>query len=69
MKGLFIRSIEHKEKIVIVYMDSNNKMTQRYIRVLKVDESKITAYCYYRKRIRTFKMDNILSCGPGKEIA
>lgn len=27
MKGLFIKLIEHKEKNVIFYMDSNNKLT------------------------------------------
>ncbi len=66
MKGLFIRSMENKEKIVIFYMDSNGKVTERYVRVLKINDSHILVYCYYRKKVRTLKLDNILSCGPGK---
>jgi len=64
MKGLFQRSIENKEKIIIFYMDSNNKVTERYIQVIKLNDDYILAYCYYRKRVRTFKLENILSTGP-----
>lgn len=55
MKTLFLNSIEIKEKIVIFYMDSNNKVTQRYIRVLQVHDNYILAYCYYREKVRTFR--------------
>jgi len=64
MKGLFLRSIEEKEKIIIFYMDGNNNVTQRYVRVLKLNDTFMLAYCYYRKKIRTFKLENILSAGP-----
>lgn len=64
MKGLFERSIKNKETIIIFYMDQDNKVTQRYVRVLKINDSHILVYCYYRKKIRTLKLDNILSCGP-----
>ncbi|MCF3942232.1 hypothetical protein [Oceanobacillus alkalisoli] len=63
MKGLFIKSMQHKEKIVIFYMDSSGEVTQRYVRVLKMNDSHILVYCYYRKKVRTLKLDNILSCG------
>lgn len=64
MKGLFIRAAASKEKIVIVYMDNNNKITQRYVRIIKMDETYILVYCFYRKRVRTLKIDHILSAGP-----
>lgn len=67
MKTLFLNSIEIKEKIVIFYMDSNNKVTQRYIRVLQVHDNYILAYCYYREKVRTFRLDNILSAGPSRK--
>nr|WP_235793595.1 hypothetical protein [Virgibacillus sp. NKC19-16] len=63
MKGLLRRSVEHKEKIVILYIDSGDQVTQRYIRVLQVNNDSILAYCYYRRKVRTFKLDNILSAG------
>ena len=69
MKGLFERSIKNKETIVIFYMDQDNKVTQRYVRVLKMNDSLILVYCYYRKKVRTLKLDNILSTGPRKGVA
>lgn len=67
MQGLFYRSIEQKEKIIIFYINSDNQVTQRFIRVLKVNANHIMAYCYYRKQVRSFKLDNILSAGPIKQ--
>lgn len=64
MKGLFIRAAASKEKIIIVYMDSDNKITQRYVRIIKMDETYILVYCFYRKKVRTLKIDHILSAGP-----
>jgi predicted DNA-binding transcriptional regulator YafY len=69
MKGLFIRSMERKEKIVVFYMDSDNNVTERYVRVLKMNDNHILVYCYYRKKVRTLKLDNILSCGPVRKVA
>lgn len=67
MRGLFIRSMQQKEKIIVFYMDSNGEVTERYVRVLKMNDSHILVYCYYRKKVRTLKLDNILSCGPAKK--
>ena len=64
MKGLFTRASEKKEKIAIFYMDSNNNITQRYVRVIKIHGDSILVYCYYRKKVRTLKLDNILSAEP-----
>ncbi|MEN2768501.1 hypothetical protein [Ornithinibacillus xuwenensis] len=63
MRGLFLRSIDRKEKIVIFYMDRNHQVTQRYIRVISIQDQSLVAYCYWRKKLRTFKLDNILSAG------
>lgn len=64
MRGLFQRSIENKEKIIIFYIDSSGQVTERYVRVLQLHDGYITAYCHYRKQVRTFKLENILSVGP-----
>ncbi|WP_087973233.1 hypothetical protein [Oceanobacillus rekensis] len=67
MKRLFIRSIQNKEKIVIFYIDQENKVTQRYIRIISIHDHSVLAYCYYRKGVRSFRKDHILSCGPIKK--
>ncbi|WP_019377651.1 hypothetical protein [Virgibacillus halodenitrificans] len=70
MNGLLSRSISTKQKLIIFYIDSNNKVTERSIRVLQVHDDHILAYCYYRKKVRTFKLDNILSAGlTRKEVS
>ncbi|MGJ9458699.1 hypothetical protein [Oceanobacillus sp. CF4.6] len=66
MKGLLIRSMENKEKIVIFYIDQENTVTQRFIRIKSIHDNSVLAYCYYRKKVRSFRLDNILSCGPVK---
>lgn len=66
MNGVFKCSMETKQKIVVFYMDGNQQITQRFIRVLKMDDTLVLAYCYYRKSVRTFKRENILSAGPIK---
>ncbi|WP_040981107.1 hypothetical protein [Oceanobacillus jeddahense] len=66
MTVLLHKSLDKKEKIMIYYMDQDNKVTQRIIRVVGIDNKKVLAYCYYRKQVRSFKLDNILSCGEIK---
>ncbi len=63
MIGVFSNSLENKEKIMIYYIDSKSQVTQRIIRVVEMQENSILAYCYYRKQVRKFKLENILSCG------
>ncbi|WP_405101877.1 hypothetical protein [Oceanobacillus sp. FSL H7-0719] len=69
MNGLFECSIKNKETLVIFYMDQDKKVTQRYARVVKYNDDYALVYCYYRKKVRTLKLDNILSAGPRKGIA
>lgn len=64
MKGLFLRSIENKEIISIIYIDSKNQVTQRIVRVISMNDDSTVAICYWRKQVRTFKLENILSTGP-----
>lgn len=66
MTGFLTNSKERKEKIMIYYMDSKGKVSQRIIRVVGMNEEKVLAYCYYRKQVRSFKLENILSCGQVK---
>ncbi|MEN1968688.1 hypothetical protein WMZ97_11520 [Lentibacillus sp. N15] len=57
-------SMESKRKIMIFYMDDQYHVTQRIIRVLRVERDTVTAFCYWRKRVRTFRLDRILAVGP-----
>jgi len=67
MNIILNRSVQLKEKIMLFYIDSTNNVTQRYIRVIRINDDSIIVYCYWRKKARTFKLDNILSVGPSNK--
>lgn len=66
MKGLLLRAVESHEKLEMIYLSNKGEITQRVIRVEKVGEISIRAYCYTRKQERTFILSNILSIAPLK---
>lgn len=61
MNGLLRRSMNLKTPLAIIYINNSNQISQRIIRVLKVEDPLIKAYCYTKKQFRTFRLDNILS--------
>lgn len=71
MKTLLLRSIQPREKIMLFYMDEKRNVTQRLVRVIKIEDDKMVAYCFLRKQTRMFKLDHILSVGPvrGSEVS
>ncbi|MDM8100917.1 hypothetical protein [Oceanobacillus oncorhynchi] len=66
MIGFLTSTMNGKDKIMIYYMDSKGKVSQRIIRVVGLDDKRVLAYCYFRKQVRSFKLENILSCGQAK---
>lgn len=63
MKGLLNRACESKTPIQIIYIDQDNNISQRTIKVLSVSNTNVKAYCYTKRQFRTFKLNNILSVG------
>lgn len=53
-------SLENNQVITIIYQ-KGSEITKRNIRVLKITDDAIEAYCYLRRQVRRFKKDNILS--------
>lgn len=66
MKGIFVRALEKQQKVVVMYMDKNQQLTQRVVKVLKVNEEYVLVYCFFRKKLRTLRMDHILAAEPMK---
>ncbi|GAB3804764.1 hypothetical protein [Virgibacillus kimchii] len=63
MYTFFIKSIENKEKVMIYYLDGNGVLTQRVIKVIRFEDKSLLAFCYYRKHVRSFILENIISYG------
>lgn len=66
---LLKRAADLKMPIQIIYIDKNNQITQRMIKVLAISDENIRAYCYMKRKFRTFKLSNILSVGFAKRGA
>jgi predicted DNA-binding transcriptional regulator YafY len=48
-------------KIVTIMYQSGKEITQRDIRIMKLMDKDIEAYCYLRHQVRHFKKENILA--------
>jgi len=53
-------SLERGSIITIIY-NGKSGISERNIKVLEMNDGKVKAYCYLRKQIRYFKLENILS--------
>lgn len=66
MKGILLRAAADKKPIEMIYMSKDNKISQRVIKVIAVNDSKVKAYCYVKNQYRIFSIDNILSVAQRK---
>ncbi|GLO66930.1 MULTISPECIES: hypothetical protein [Oceanobacillus] len=63
MYPLLLHSVQQKEKVIMVYIDQQDNITQRTVQVVTIKSDSILAFCYFRKEIRLFHLDQILSVG------
>ncbi|GAB6936011.1 hypothetical protein JCM14720_19320 [Calditerricola yamamurae] len=61
------RYLVRRQVVDIVYMDRAGRLSQRRVRLLRVDAHHVRAYCYERRAVRTFSLANILAAMPAKE--
>jgi len=57
---VLINSLKDHRIVTIMYQ-GRKEITQRDIRIMKVMDKDIEAYCYLRHQIRHFKKENILA--------
>lgn len=61
MIDYYLKASRDKNIIVNIIYSSEDKITQRYIRVFDIKDGYVKAFCYLRNKIRLFKLENILS--------
>ncbi len=69
MRNELLKYVKLSKTLQIMYMDDKGTVTKRTVRVLKINSSTFTAYCYLRESRRTFKFNNLLAVVPLKERA
>ncbi|WP_164669321.1 hypothetical protein [Virgibacillus doumboii] len=64
MDRLLFQAAQTGQKLKMIYLDADNKTSYRIIRVFGVKQHTVMAYCFKRRKIRTFTKANILSVEP-----
>ncbi|SDL99511.1 hypothetical protein [Sediminibacillus halophilus] len=68
MKTMLHLAQDNKTKVEMIYQAKNGQLSQRIVRILQVKEEQVVAYCFYRKQVRTFRLENILAVHPAKKL-
>jgi len=55
------KAFNERKNLEIMYLGKDNIVSQRVIRILELNEHIVKAYCYQRKALRFFKIENMLS--------
>ncbi len=68
MKGLLKRAVMNGEVLEMIYLNTKGEISQRRIKVVKLNDESFRAYCFTRKQQRTFKLANVLSVGSVRKV-
>ncbi len=68
MKTMLHLAMENKKKLEMIYQSKSGGLSQRVVRILQVKEEQVVAYCYSRRQVRTFRLDNILAVHPAEKL-
>lgn len=60
MEKILKLSLELNKPVVIMYMGKNG-ISRRKVKVVRLENDRIYAYCFLRERYRYFIIENILS--------
>ncbi|MGM0902469.1 MAG: hypothetical protein ACQEXB_15385 [Bacillota bacterium] len=66
MQNILVRAIEQQQLVQIIYLDTNQKITQRMVKLHAVTDKHLKGFCYLRKQVRLFMIDQILATSPLK---
>lgn len=66
MRAILNRCLQLGQKVEIIYISKDEKITHRSIFINEINEVNVIGYCYLRREKRTFRLGNILSAAPVK---
>lgn len=67
MRNELISAAKRSNLLEIIYQSNNGNVTKRTVRIIKINSSTFTAYCFLRKGRRTFAINNLLAVVPKAE--
>ena len=67
LQRLLIKCAVDKKPVEIIYQSKKGTISQRTILIKKVNHQQILAYCYQKRQIRSFIIEQILAAQPVKK--
>lgn len=64
MRDIVKKAIQNNYLLDMIYLSEAGQMTKRRIKVFKMENECIYAFCFLRQSKRSFKMSNILALEP-----
>lgn len=64
MKAQILKAFKYQQLVDMMYMANDGSISKRRVKILKVTGDSFQAYCFLRRKKRTFKIDNVLSMMP-----
>lgn len=56
--------MKYSGQLEMIYMTNEGTISQRRIKIIRVNKEVLQAYCYLRGANRTFRIENILALVP-----
>jgi predicted DNA-binding transcriptional regulator YafY len=51
---------QKNDVVELIYIDHLGELSQRHVKVIDHSKERLVAYCYTRRKVRSFKTENIL---------
>lgn len=67
MDYLLKRSLEEHLPIRMIYIDEEGAISDRVVRVIRMERESLLGYCSLRREIRSFRVDRILALSSPKQ--
>ncbi|EGA89312.1 hypothetical protein GPDM_10905 [Planococcus donghaensis MPA1U2] len=64
MKAQIQKAFKYQQLIDMMYIAKDGSISKRRVKILSMTGDSFQAYCFLRRKKRTFKMDNVLSVMP-----
>ncbi|MFC0189199.1 hypothetical protein ACFFJY_12925 [Fictibacillus aquaticus] len=61
MKEVLNRCLRGKMPFEMIYLSKEGFLTQRKVSPISFNETVFSAYCFHRRQVRTFYIENVLS--------
>ncbi|MEK5215333.1 transcriptional regulator [Psychrobacillus sp. FSL H8-0487] len=64
MRINLMKCMERNQLVELMYLDSKGNISQRRVKVLKIQGDIFQGFCFNRNAKRTFIINNVLACVP-----